>query len=152
MGGRTRRLKLCTGTRPTPGPVHHLRDPNLHGTEETFSGDVSGDREISRVPSCVSFVLTLQCPNAGMSLEWGNQRMRWVGMSKLRPKCVDAGGGDAELRDSSNMWTKETLTTGVRPSNSMIGLAVPPQIPSAWNKENMSSKMMFINGWRRLTN
>jgi len=24
-----------------------------------------------------------------------------------------------------NMWTKETLTTGVRPSNSMIGLAVP---------------------------
>ena len=69
------------------------------GPKRLVPRDVSNDREISRVPKCVSFVLTLQCPNAGMSLECGNQS-RWVSTSKLRPKCVDAGGGDAELRDS----------------------------------------------------
>ena len=60
-------------------------------------------RTIERFLECrtaVSFVLTLQCPNAGMSLERENQSMRWVSKSKLRPKCADAGGGDAELRDS----------------------------------------------------
>ena len=50
--------------------------------------------------TAVTFVLTLRCPNAEMSLECENQSMRWVSKSELRPKCADAGGGDAELRVS----------------------------------------------------
>ena len=75
--------------------------------------------------------------------------MRWVSKSKLRPKCADGGGGDAKLRDSGQHVDKgDSLRTSLK---SHDRTSCTPQVPSMWNEENTSSRMMPINRWCGLT-
>jgi len=128
------RLKLCTGTRPTPRPVPP--PSNVYGTEEPCRANY---RMIERFLECwtaVSFVFALRCPTNEMSLECGNRGTRQASKSKLRPKRGDVRG-DTGLRDDGQPTCEqnETSTVGARPSNSMIGRAACPYFPVRGTKK-----------------